>query len=192
MESGPCTHTTRHRNTHGYSLIELIVVLGIMGVLAGMAGLQIIQAKPGLQADGALRVALAQVRTARELAITERRCIRVSFIGTSALRMTREEVPGPATTTLSTVGFESGMEFRQVAGLPDTPDAFGAAQAVSFAATIKFTPDGTLTDDNGNVTNGTMFLAQGAERTSARAVTVLGSTGRIRGYRWDGHTWVLV
>jgi len=27
---------------------------------------------------------------------------------------------------------------------------------------------------------------------SARAVTVLGSTGRVRGYRWDGSGWKVV
>jgi hypothetical protein len=27
---------------------------------------------------------------------------------------------------------------------------------------------------------------------SARAVTVLGSTGRVRGYRWNGTNWKVV
>jgi len=29
---------------------------------------------------------------------------------------------------------------------------------------------------------------QGQER-AARAVTILGATGRIRGYKWDGRNW---
>ena len=181
-------------DSRGFSLIELIFVLGIMGVLAGMAGLQIIEARPTLQGDGAMRVVLNQMRTARELAISERRYMRVNFIDTSAVRIIREEVPGPATTTLSTVGLESGMVFSLVNGVPDTPDAFGNAQAVSFgpAETIKFTPDGTLVDQDGNSINGTVFLAQPGAGRSARAITVLGSTGRIRGYRWDGRAWNLV
>ncbi|MBS1819279.1 MAG: prepilin-type N-terminal cleavage/methylation domain-containing protein [Acidobacteria bacterium] len=178
----------------GYSLIEMVVVVGIMAVLSGMAGLQIVQAKATLQGDGGMRVVLAQLRTAREMAITERRCMIVRFIGTSAIRVIREEVPGPATTTLTTVGLENGIEFRLTNGLPDTPDAFGKQSATDFGAAgeIKFTPDGTLVDANGNVVNGSVFLAQHGAALSARALTVLGSTGRIRAWRWDGRNWHLV
>jgi len=178
----------------GVTLIELLLVLGIIGVVSAMAGLQIVQARATLQGDGAMRVMLAQMRTARELAITERRCMQVVFIGTSAVRIVREEVPGPSTTTLSTVGLESGVEFGLVTGLPDTPDAFGNSAATDFgaASTIKFTPDGTLVDANGNVINGSVFLAQPGAALSARALSVLGSTGRIRAWRWDGRIWNLV
>ena len=165
-----------------------------MGVVGAMAGLSIIESKPTLQADGAMRGVLSQLRTARELAISERRCMRVSFIDTSAIRVIREEVPGPGTTTLSTVGLESGAEFDRVSGVPDTPDGFGAAAAIDFGTvtTIKFSPDGMLVDQDGNAVNGTVFIALPGVARSARAVTVLGSTGRIRGYRWDGRAWKLV
>jgi len=178
----------------GVSLVELVIVLGIMGVIGSMAGLSIIEARPTLQADGAMRGVLSQLRTARELAISERRYMRVDFIDTSATRILREEVPGPTTTTLSTVGLESGAVFSRVTGLPDTPDAFGVASAVDFGTvtTIKFSPDGTLVNQDGSVVNGTVFVALPGAARSARAVTVLGSTGRIRGYRWDGRAWTLV
>lgn len=171
-----------------------MVVLGIMGVLTAMAGLQIAQSRATLQGDGAMRVVLAQMRTAREMAITERRNMVVAFIGTAAIRVVREEVPGPTTTTLSTVGIENNIEFSLTAGLPDTPDAFGNGAAVDFgvASTVKFTPDGTLVDANGNVINGSVFLTQPGSPLSARALTVLGSTGRIRAWRWDGRNWNLV
>jgi prepilin-type N-terminal cleavage/methylation domain-containing protein len=191
-------HRARSRrafsSSAGVTLIELVVVLGIMGVVGAMAGLSIMESRPTLQADGAMRGVLSQMRTARELAISERRCMRVAFINTSAIRIVREEVPGPSTTTLTTVGLESGAVFNKVSGLPDTPDAFGAASAIDFGTvtTIKFSPDGTLVDQDGNTVNGTVFLALPGSARSARAVTVLGSTGRIRGYRWDGRAWNLV
>lgn len=182
------------RSARGFSLIELLVVIGIMAVVSATAGLQIIQARATLQGDGAMRVVMAQMRTAREMAISERRCMQVVFIGTSAIRIVREEVPGPTTTTLSTVGIENEIEFQLTNGVPDTPDAFGNTAATDFgaASTIKFTPDGTLVDANGNVINGSVFLAQPGAYLSARALTVLGSTGRIRAWRWDGRVWNLV
>ena len=57
---------------------------------------------------------------------------------------------------------------------------------------MKFTPDGTLRRSGRRTLNGTVFLAMPNSALSARAVTVLGSTGRIRGYRWDGRIWKAV
>ena len=82
-----------------------------------------------------------------------------------------------------------------VAGLPDTPDAFGNASAVTFATAtgspleIKFATDGTFVNQDGLSLNGTVFVALPNQRLSARAVTVFGSTGRVRAYRWDGRIW---
>jgi hypothetical protein len=40
--------------------------------------------------------------------------------------------------------------------------------------------------------NGTIVLASPNILNSTRAVTVFGSTGRVRGYRWNSKAWVLV
>ena len=119
--------------------------------------------------------------------------------------ITREDTP-TTTTTLSTMMFEGNAQITLTAGLPDTPDAFGNSAATSFynptngtfgsltntTTVAKFAPDGTLVDWNGVLTNGTIFTAVPALGPSARAVTILGSTGRVRGYRWDGKQWVRV
>jgi hypothetical protein len=55
-----------------------------------------------------------------------------------------------------------------------------------------FTTDGTLIDSNGSPVNGTVFLSIANVPKSARAVTVLGATGRVRGYRWTGLAWTRV
>ena len=178
----------------GYSLIEMMIVVGVMGVVTGIAVLQVGSSKQAFAGDGAMRVVLAQLTQARELAITQRRNIRVAFAGTSVVQTVREEVPGPVLTTLYQIPFEQGLKFLTVAGLPDTPDAFGNSTAVSFgtATEIKFTPDGTLVDQNGNYLNGTVFVAMAGQKMSARAVTVFGSTGRVRAFRWDGSAWRVV
>jgi hypothetical protein len=173
----------------------MMMVLGIFGVLSAMAVVQIGQARPGLVGDGGMRVAMSQMTQARELAITQRRFMRVNFdIPNNQVQIIREEAPGNVLTTLSSVPFEGGVVYTLMAGLPDTPDLFGTAAAVDFgnAPVIKFAPDGTLVNQAGANLNGSVFLALPNVKLSSRAVTVLGSTGRIRGYRWDGAKWVLV
>ena len=176
--------------TAGYSVIELMFVLGLMAVLAGMATLQISMSRPGLIGDGAMRVVLGQLNQARETAITQRRYVRIVFTPANLVQSIREDST-TTTTTLTSVLIESGVEFVLVTGLPDTPDAFGNSSAIAFGSVtnVKFTPEGTLVNQDGASTNGTVFLALPNQALSARAVTVLGSTGRVRGYKWDGAKW---
>ncbi len=198
--------TPRFDAERGFTLLELMVVVGIMGVLAAMAAVQISSVRQGLRGDAAMRQVLAQLNQAREQAITQRRYIRVVFdtVG-NQLSVVREDTT-VATTTLATVGFESGAKLLQISGLPATPDNYCDTQSTCFTnavngtfasasgttQVVKFAPDGTLVDWNGNATNGTVFTAIPNTSLSARAVTVLGSTGRVRGYRWDGKQWVKV
>lgn len=182
------------RAEHGYTTLELLVTVGIMGTIAAMAAVQIGIARPSYKGDGAMRQVIAQLNIARELAITQRRFVQVAFTAGNEVQITREDVPN-GTTVIQTVPIEGGMRFGLTAGVPDTPDNFGNATPVSFgaAALLRFTTDGTLVDENANPISGSVFLnwpglGQGQER-AARAVTILGSTGRIRGYRWDGRNW---
>jgi hypothetical protein len=89
------------------------------------------------------------------------------------------------------VQLENRMEFRKQPGVPDTPDGFGNAAAVAFgiSPTRMFTSEGTFVDANGDVLNGTLFLSIAGEKNSARAITVFGTTGLLRVWRWDGQKW---
>ena len=54
---------------------------------------------------------------------------------------------------------------------------------------MKFTTSGAFIDGSNNFVNGTVFLGLNGQQLSARAVTILGATGRVREYHWDGTQW---
>jgi prepilin-type N-terminal cleavage/methylation domain-containing protein len=182
------------RGNRGFSAMELLMAVGILGVMMSMAVFQIGQSLPGIKSDGAMRTLIAQMNLAREMAITQRRIMRLSFVNGNEVQIIRENVTGPATTLLSSVPFEGGATYSLVSGVPDTPDAFGNSSAVYFgtATLIRFSTEGTLVDQSGNPLNGSVFVSILNQARSVRAVTVFGSTGRVRGYRWDGVQWKLV
>ena len=178
----------------GYSAIELMMTVGIMATVGAMAVFQISTAQPAQKSEGAMRTIMSQLNTARELSITQRRLIEIVFVAPNQIQLVRHEVPGPTTTTLTTIPFEGGVQYNKITGVSDTPDAFGMHSAIDFgtATNYCFSTDGTLTDCNGNPINGTVVLATSGLTNSSRAVTILGATGRVRGYRWNGRAWVLV
>src|SRR6266851_8190987 len=186
-------HGHHARSQRGFSLIDTIVTLSIMGIVGSMATVQISTVRRSMLGDGAMRVVMAQLNTARGMAITQRRNMEVRFVGSNLLQIVRDEVPA-GTTVLTTVAFESNAKYSLVAGVGDTPDGFGNASAISFGAalTIMFGPNGTLIDNDGNPVNGTAFLSILNNPESFRAVTVMGATGRVRGYRWNGAVWARV
>ena len=167
-----------------------MLTIGIIGIMSAIAVVQVGTAQQAIRSDGGLRVAIAQMNLARELAISQRRNMQVQLLGTNAIRIVRNDVPA-GTTQLASVVFEGSVEYSLVPGVPDTPDAFGRTKAVDFggAASVMFTSEGMLVDAAGNPINGTIFLAVHGAANSVRAVTILGATGRVRGYRWNGLQW---
>jgi prepilin-type N-terminal cleavage/methylation domain-containing protein len=179
------------RSAAGFSAMELMMTISVMGIVAAMAAFQIGNARPSMKGDGAMRTVLAQLNTARELSITQRRQMQVNFINGNEVQIVRRDLPA-GTTEIATIPIEGGIQFRLLDDIPDTPDAFGKAGPVDFgtAVSIAFTTDGTLVNQSGAPVNGTIFLGLENQPRSARAVTVLGATGRIRGFKWDGARWV--
>jgi prepilin-type N-terminal cleavage/methylation domain-containing protein len=117
------------------------------------------------------------------------------------------------TTTLNTFVLDpSQITFTVLTGVPDTPDAFNtpnvcvASSGICFnnsacgspaalPCTITFQGDGTLVNSAGAYINGTVFMGavgnapNPTNPQTARAVTILGATGRIKGYRYNGKAW---
>jgi Tfp pilus assembly protein FimT len=180
---------TRTRTERGTSLLEVMMTVAIMGVVGGMGTAQMAGTRRSMQGDGAMRVVMSQLTAAREMAITQRRNMEVQFIGGNWIRIVRHEAPGIATTVLTSVALEGNVTFSLTSGVPDTPDTFGAGNAVCFGMAcasqgMMFGSEGQLMDANGNPLNGTVFLSIPNAPLAVRAVTVLGTIGRVRGYKW--------
>jgi Tfp pilus assembly protein FimT len=185
----------------GFSTLELTFV--IVTSLAVMA-MSVIQMQPFLQqtqANSAQQQLKESLRQARETAISERRTIVVKFSGTKTtqLYLVAEPSNTVATTPYLSLTLPGAAQFSTLTGEIDTPDNFGkpASGGIEFGgasgtptAGVEFQSDGTFTDGNGNPINGTIFLALPNVLTSARAITILGNTGRIKVYRYNGTAWV--
>jgi prepilin-type N-terminal cleavage/methylation domain-containing protein len=174
----------------GFTLLEIMMVVALMGVLAGMAALITPTFVQHAKAEGGIEQVLDVFRSARETAISQRRNVEIRFVGTTVIQTVRDNIPN-GTTVLSTVQLENRVQFLLVPGVPDTPDAFGNATATAFGNTASrmFTSEGTFVDANGDVLNGSLFLAIPGQVNSARAVTVFGMTALLRAWRWNGARW---
>jgi len=182
----------------GYSVVELLIVLACIGVISGFVFIKAQNVLPSFRSNSAMDQVIQQVRVARNTAIADRRAVIVN-ISAVAGTMQLQQVPatGGAPVTLSTVPL-TGAQFCQIPGMPDTPMGFGNAQPVSFVnannpgavvAVTEFLSDGSFGGAVGVPVNGTIFMCVPGNKLTARAVTILGATGRIRPYRWNGTAW---
>jgi prepilin-type N-terminal cleavage/methylation domain-containing protein len=189
------TFTKRLNDERGVSLTELMLTLAIGAVVTGMAAALATDSRSQSKSDGAMRLVMAELNFARETAVAQRHIVEVQFLGGMWIKTIRHELTNNQTTVLHTVALEGNMQFSVVPNIPDTPDGFGNLAPVSFGAaqSIQFNGDGALVDSGGTPVNGTVFLAFLQNALTARAVTVLGATGRVRGYKWvfgqNGSGW---
>jgi prepilin-type N-terminal cleavage/methylation domain-containing protein len=188
-------HDGRLANERGLTLLEVLVVVGILGTLAAMA----IMVSPAFmrhaKAESGIAQAVNALRIGRQTAISQRRNVKFEFIGLTAIRTARQDIGTngqvTGTTVLNTVELENNFQFR-LEGLPDTPDGFGNQAAINFGASPErmFTSEGTLVNQQGDVINGTIFLAIPGDPSSPRAISIFGATALVRVWRWDGSRWV--
>jgi len=177
-------------------MTELLITTSVLMIISAMAIIQLSPTLQQQQANAAMIEVTSQLRNAREMAMTQRRDIQVAFLGTNQIQLTRLNLPaGTAPTVLSTFTIQAPVIFALNPGSPDTPDSFGNAAAIEFGGVaggppvMMFQSDGTFVSGTGVLLNGTVFLAVTNVPTATRAVTVLGSTGRLRMYKANPTGW---
>jgi len=192
----------RNNREKGFSLLESVVVIGIMMILMAIAIVQSFGSREAYQANSAMDTVVAQLRVARELAITQRTDVQVFFVSAGATQQVQYMVlaqPGTkeANGPLVSTSLPSQTMFMLTPSVPDTPMKFGNNAAIYIGnvsggpAFMEFTSTGQFTDQTGfNTLNGTVFIGIPGQSTTARAVTIMGGTGRVRPYSYIGNGWI--
>jgi type II secretory pathway pseudopilin PulG len=190
---------------HGFSVLELMIVITVGMIITGMAMFMLSPAVQDSRSDAAMRQMVDQLRQAREYAITYRRYVQVQFLnpagGPYQIELTQMNTltpgAGAVNPVLSTIPLQSPITYYLNGSVADTPDAFGNASAIDFGNTVNGPPAGMYFQSDGEFVaggtflaiNGTVFMGVAGQTSSYRAVTVMGPTGRIRGWKYAGTTW---
>lgn len=196
----------RFGSPSGFTLLEMMIVVAIVMITSAFT---IFSIKPMLQqsrVDSAYNSALGTMRRAHDQAASERRVFVVAFDNTktpNTLTISQNDTVAAGGLLQLTTVLPTDITFHTETGIPTTttgvcpsPDGFGLGnkgidfdQGVGGGATsIYFYPDGSAHDKalNGNINNGVVYMARPGELYSSRAITVWGTTGRIRGWRLYG------
>ena len=193
----------------GFSMTELSVAIGIILIIFGMA---IAAFQPAIQAakyDTGMRQVLDQLRQAREYSLANRRYVQVTFPIVPTANGPEYQVVitemntfftpggGAVNPVLSTTPIQFPEQFYVYPGYVDTPDGYGNSGAIVFGGTIGGPAAGMVFQSDGELVsaatlqpiNGTVFLGVPGNPQSVRAITVLGSTGRVRGWKGADSRW---
>jgi prepilin-type N-terminal cleavage/methylation domain-containing protein len=195
--------------SRGFSLVELMVVVVIILIILAAGFLQIAPIIRNARADTALNYTLNQMRHTRERAIDERRRYELDFVAPRSLIIRQGNKDQFGVIQYANAGAPSD-QYQQLDlppdmqfGLPGTlpvvaPDALGTQQnPVDFtltgsanpATSLFFSPDGSVADNVGGITNGVVYIARPNDNESCRAVSLFGSTGRLKAWKLIGNTW---
>lgn len=202
--------STRLRQRHlsrmerGFSMTELVVVVTIILIVIATALVNIVPSLKNSKSNAAMELVMGELRRAHERAIDERRIYRVTFVAPQTLQLDVGQVANAATTITRSaplfvqaqepLTLPTGIQFAVVAGIPTaaaaTPDGFGSgATAIDFdiangggGTQIYFQPDGSALDVANRLNDGVVYMAEPNNLTSSRAVSLFGSTGRVKGW----------
>jgi type II secretory pathway pseudopilin PulG len=197
----------RLHKQRGFSLIELLGAIAISFTLAGITTMALIPAWKSQDATTAYNDTLTTLRRARDQAAGDMRIYVVTFTPPGTITVQQAGAGNEACTftpsgsVLMTTVLPPDITFATQLGFPTsntytapptTPDAWGTASAAIDldeanntvgVTSVCFNPDGTATDQFGNLAGGVVYLTRASDLYSSRAVSLYGSTGRVRGWR---------
>jgi prepilin-type N-terminal cleavage/methylation domain-containing protein len=187
------------RKMHGFSMVEMLIVLAVIMIMLGTAFIQIGPMLKDSQANAALQTTLGMMRRTQEMAVDQRQVYRLTFTAPRTIQLDKVTID-PVTkarvfTFQSKIDLPTQTQFTAVAGLPNTPttvpDGYGnGSVAIDFdrdfgggGTDIYFQRDGRALDSANRVNNGLIYMCRPGELNSCKAVSLIGATGRVKGWR---------
>lgn len=181
------------RQVSGYTLLEILLVIGLIGTLAATAVPLTSSTIDHLHASAAARHVAARIASARLDAVRRATTIAirfdreaddyafVTFVDGNANGVRANDVTRgfdrPLTATERLRQQFPGSAFGLLPGIPDLDGVHGSTDGVRIGSTnfLSLSP-------NGSATGGTLYVHG---RRSQYAVRVLGATGRVRLFEYD-------
>ena len=212
--SGNANEFMAPNKQRGVSLLELMVVICIVMILTAIGFIALQPMLKRSHVDSGYDTTLMVLRNTRNMAITQSHEYYVNFnpggfpAGTMQIQYQPPAVGGGAAPPLqqvTTYSLPSDVNFAIIPSLPATaPDGFGSgANPIEFGqglagAPLKyviFMPDGSARDSLGNFNSGVVYITPAdGNYYNARAISVWGTTGRMRGWKSNAiagvNTWV--
>jgi len=182
-------------------MIELTVVISLATIISVMAIISLQPAVLNAKCDAAMKQVVDQIRQAREYAIAHRRYVQISFPTVNnrpeiVITQMNTLTPGAGgvNPVLSTVIIEGPAVYYVMPGVGDTPDAYGNGGPIYFEGIVNGPVGGMLFQSDGEMVdgttflpiNGSVFMGIAGTKPSARAITVLGTTGRVHAWKSTG------
>ncbi|MFQ5541749.1 MAG: Tfp pilus assembly protein FimT/FimU [Candidatus Binatia bacterium] len=186
---------SRMKDVRGFTLIEILMVAGMIAVVGAFSMMILGPALEARNVDMAARTVSTQMSRARQFSVDARRRTRVTFTAPTTITVD-EQAPvsqGGAWSQVSTTQLPGEMELDIDAAITSGPEGHATSQAADFsgASEVFFMPDGSAVTSAGLLSNGVVYVSEPAKwKSSTRAVTLFGSTGRIKRYTYStGAGW---
>lgn len=187
------------RTESGFSLLEALVVIAIILVMAAAAIIQIAPTLKTAKSNTALETTLGLMRRYHEAAVDQRRVYRLTFQAPRTIQVDLQAIDSQTGNitynSVTSIDLPIETQFLCVSGIPTAasavPDGLGDGKTpIDFSVdyggggtVIFFQKDGRATDALGRLNNGVVYIAQPGDLNSSKAVSVLGATGRVKGWR---------
>lgn len=180
----------------GFTLLEAMIVVAIILIMGAVAIFQIAPSMKGAKSQTALETTLGIMRRYHDAAVNQRRIYQIVFTLPRSIQINVEAFDTNGNISwLPVESYQLPVEtqFVCVPGLPRSaaPDGLGqSASAIDFMvdngggySSVVFQKDGRATDTFGRLNNGVVYIARPGDLNSSKAVSVLGATGRVKGWK---------